>query len=293
VQPPDNIVVSFETVISGAKGRIVRLGGVADTILKRHDYPEPASHAAGQALALIAMLGAPISEGSRLSLQTRTNGPLRFLFADMDSDGRMRATASFDKAVLTSLAGQPITQISPSLFGEGHMALTLEAGPGQDPRQGIVSIDNGTLEQTAEAYFAQSEQLPTFVRLVVAKHYVAGEWAWRAGGLMVQDIKTDSDDDNWNRVRVLASTIEDHELLDPTLAPEALLLRLFHEEGVAAFPPKSLNAHCTCSRAKVEGLLKSFGSEQLSDMKDDNQKISVTCEFCSTTYAFDAADLNE
>ncbi len=285
----DDMVLSFETLASGAKGRLVRLGSVAGTILKRHAYPDPASHAAGQALALVAMLGAPLTGGARMSLQTRTNGPLRFLFADVEGDGRMRATASFNSDVLTSMATASGTQ--QDLFGSGHMALTLERGAGQDPHQGIVAVEGGTLEQAAETYFAQSEQLPTFMRLAVAKHYANGQWSWRAGGLMVQNDRSSGDDEDWNRVRILASTIEDHELLDPLLAPDALLLRLFHEDGVRAFPPKSLTAHCNCSRDKVEGFLKSFGAVQVADLMDENGKISVTCEFCSSVYAFEPAEL--
>jgi molecular chaperone Hsp33 len=285
---PDDIVLSFETIASGAKGRIVRLGSAVDTILKRHAYPDSVSEAAAQALAMIAMLGAPLAASSKLSLQTRTDGPLRFLLADIDGQGHLRATASFDKAKLAV-----DTKVAPqALLGSGHMALTLDRD-GQDPHQGIVAIDGLTLEQSAAAYFEQSEQLPTFLSLAVAKHFSAGQWRWRAGGLMLQTQATTADDEAWNRVNILASTIEDHELLDPTLAPDRLLMRLFHEDGVRVFPAKPLSAHCTCSRAKVEGFLKSFGVEQMADMTDDSGKISVSCEFCSAVYAFEPSELAE
>jgi len=49
--PADDLLLPFQTVQSGVTGRIVRLGSVVDTILSRHAYPEPVSHALGEALA--------------------------------------------------------------------------------------------------------------------------------------------------------------------------------------------------------------------------------------------------
>jgi molecular chaperone Hsp33 len=145
----------------------------------------------------------------------------------------------------------------------------------------------------------------------VARHYLAGEngapgeWHWRAGGLMIQNLAgaggkprapaasesdeqrlAGEDDDDWERVRILAATVEDHELLDPTLSPERLLYRLFHEEGVRALPPAPVEAYCRCSRERVAAFLRTFGAEDLADMREADGGISVTCEFCSATYRF-------
>jgi molecular chaperone Hsp33 len=75
-------------------------------------------------------------------------------------------------------------------------------------------------------------------------------------------------------------------LLDPTLPPDRLLYRLFHEEGVRAFPPATIEAYCRCSRERVEGFLRSFGAKELTDMREPDGSISVTCEFCTKTYRF-------
>ncbi len=176
--------------------------------------------------------------------------------------------------------------------------------------QGIVALDGEGVGDAALSYFRQSEQLPSLIRLAVARHYTAGEngapgrWQWRAGGLMIQHLpsaggtntdleeafesdESDSEeDDDWERTRILASTVEDHELLDPTLAPERLLYRLFHEEGVRAFPAAAIEAYCRCSRERVAAFLKSFGAAELTDMREPDGSISVTCEFCTKTYKF-------
>jgi molecular chaperone Hsp33 len=306
----DDLVLPFRTVKSDVIGRIVRLGSVVDTILSRHAYPEPVSHALGEALTLTAMLGSALKSNARakLILQTKTDGKLDFLVADFEAPGRMRAYASFDKtdAELAAIRGRGDQG---ALLGTGHLAMTIEPGNEQNRYQGIVALARDTLEAAAHTYFRQSEQLPTFLRLAVARHYVPGAengargWRWRAGGLMVQqlpreggerklegeahDLSLEGDDEeNWNRVRHLARTVEDHELLDPMLAPERLLYRLVHEEGVRVVRATALAEACRCSRERIAMYLERFGAAELADLREPDGSIAATCEFCSRKYRF-------
>ncbi len=251
-------MLPFRTVKSDVVGRVIRLGSVVDAILSRHAYPEPVSHALGEALALTGMLGSALKEGAKLILQTKSDGPLDFLVADFEQPGKLRGYANFDKAN-AALAETRDRGDQGALLGKGHLAMTIDPGGGRDSYQGIVALASEPLVTAAHTYFRQSEQLPTFMRLAVARHYGPAEgsgarrWHWRAGGLMIQqlpreggkrelegeahDLSLEGDDDeNWNRARHLAATVEDHELLDPTLSPERLLYRLFHEEGVRVVP---------------------------------------------------------
>jgi molecular chaperone Hsp33 len=163
-----------------------------------------------------------------------------------------------------------------------------------------VPLEGGSLTEAADTYFRQSEQLPTFIRLAVAKHYRAGQaqrpWTWRAGGLLVQKLTREGghapqggfEEEDWMRARSLAETVEDHELLDPLLPPDRLLYHLFHEEQVRAYPAIGLETYCSCSRERVEELLRRFTSEDLKDMVVDGE-VWVTCEFCNSRYRFDPA----
>lgn len=302
----DNLVLGFRTVRSSIMGRLVRLGSVADDILRRHDYPAPVIEVLGQALVLSALLGAPLSEGARLILQTKTDGPLRFLVVNYESPGRLRGYASADADRIARMAAGG--DVDPAaLLGSGLLAMTVDKGGDRDRYQGIVQMQGDSLAASALTYFRQSEQLPTYLRLAVARQYVAGGpgdgWHWRAGGLLVQHLSPlggtppqqpgedepmlGEDDDHWQRVRLLASTVEDHELLDPTLSPDALLWRLFHEEGVVrAVEPTHLEEYCRCSRDRVQTILQSFGADELSDMLEADGKVAVTCEFCRSQYRF-------
>lgn len=312
----DDLVLPFQTERSRVLGRLVRMGPMVDAILSRHDYPLPVSEALGQALALTAMLGTTLKFEGRLILQTSSDGPLRLVVVNFETPGQMRGYAGHDADRVAAMLSKGEKVSQGELIGRGHLAMTIDPGGDMDRYQGIVPLEGNSLGAAALAYFRQSEQLPTFLRLAVARHFVPGSkgepvaWRWRAGGLLVQHLPgeggaprppaeseadeqrlTGEDDDEWNRVRILAASVEDHELLDPTLAPESLLYRLFHEEGVRVFPARPLTEFCRCSRDRVLAFLKSFGAMELEDMREPDGMIGVTCEFCSTRYRFAPAEI--
>lgn len=308
-KPRDDLVLPFHLVESGLNGRLVRLGPALDTILTRHDYPEPVSHALGDALALTALFATGLKfdashADGRFILQTKTDGPLGFLVVHFDRPGQMRGYASVKDERRGEIPPKGRGAQGP-LIGNGHLAMTVDPGGDLDSYQGIVPLAGETLLAAVHTYFRQSEQLPTFIRLAVARHYAAGQWTWRAGGLMLQyipkaggGVRSDVDgeehdaslagegDEDWQRVRLLAATVEDHELLDPTIAPERLIYRLFHEEGVRVLPDVALAAECRCSAERIRLFLKRFGRDELADMREADGKIRITCEFCSRDYRF-------
>lgn len=315
--PADDAVITFRTARSGITGRLVRLGSAADGILARHNAPEWVSVQLGEALALAALLGSALPGEGKIILQTRTDGLVRFIVADYDAPGKLRGYVRFDKEKIAERVAAGGRIELQTLLGNGHLAITIDEGPSRERYQGIVALDGGSLAEGATHYFERSEDLPTLVRLAVARHFKSGhetdgsQWHWRAGGIMLQhklgthaggksggladraagSSGTRPDDEDWVRVRTLAETIEDHELLDPLLTPERLLLRLFHEEGVIVQRARPLSAHCRCSRERVISVLKSFAPDEFADMRDEAGHISATCEFCATTYVFDPSEL--
>ncbi len=302
----DDVIVPFRTEASGISGRLVRLGPAVDDILKRHDHAHDAvAEVLGEAVALTALLGSALKFNGKLILQTRSEGPLGFFVTNYQVPGQLRGYASF-YADRVPEGAQPPTDHG-ELLGKGHLALTIDPGAEMDRYQGIVSLDATPLSDAALTYFRQSEQLPTFIKLAVAKHQSGGdsEWRWRAAGLMVQHVSPEGgkpppedapddfllgdDDDDWQRVAILAATVEDHELLDPTLTPERLLYRLFHEEGVRVMEDQPLVSYCQCSDERVRGLIETFSPEQVDEMRDENGDVVVTCEFCKRSYVVDRA----
>jgi molecular chaperone Hsp33 len=305
VIPTDDVVVAFRTQNSNIRGRLVRLGATLDAIVAPHAMPDLAGRALSEALALAALCGSALPQGGNLNLLTRSDGAVSILVADYAASGRLRGYARYDAAKLAAFAQSATRQ--DTALGNGHLAITLDSGPGEERYQGVLAFENAPLSSTVAAYFQQRESLPTFIRTAVAEHYVAPRqaqqsetcWHRRAGGLMVQSLGASLDehgeeqDDDWKRVEMLAATVEDLELLDPSLTVERLLLRLFHEEAVAVERIIPLSAFCRCSREKVENVLLAFGANELTDMRDDNGQIVVTCEFCTARYVFSLDELRE
>lgn len=296
----DDYVLPFQIESSGARGRLVRMGPAISAILSQHAYPEAVSNLLGEAMTLTAMLGAALKIDGKLILQTSSEGPVSFLVAHYYAPGNIRGYASFNEA-----AFEAAMEGNGKLLGDGHLAMTIDQGPDMERYQGIVPLEGGNISGAADLYFRQSEQLPTFIKIAVARQYEGGKdnkpgsWSWRAGGLMVQKLTNEGGaprsnghdaDDAWTRAQLLAATVEDHELLDATLEPERLLYRLFHEERVRAFDATPISAFCQCSQERVEQMLSSFSPGEIEDMTEDGQ-VRVTCEFCNSRYAFDAEAL--
>jgi molecular chaperone Hsp33 len=294
--PQDDLILPFQAEQADVVGRLVKLGPTVDTILSRHDYPEAVSKMLGEAVALTALLGAALKFEGKFIFQASTDGPVDLLVADYQVPGGLRGYARFSPERLAALPPDG------RLLGEGHLAMTIDRGVETERYQGVVPLEGESLTEAADTYFRQSEQLPTFIKLAVARHYRAGSggrpWTWRAGGLLVQKLTREGGrsgtreaafaEEDWTRAKALAETVEDHELLDPMLPPDRLLYRLFHEEQVRAFRAIALENYCSCSRARVEELLRRFSAEDLAEMVVDGE-VWVTCEFCNSRYQFDPA----
>lgn len=307
--PRDNLLLPFEIRPLGIRGRLVRLGSVVDDILGRHDYPHAVSTLLAEAVALTALLGSTLKIDGKFILQTKTDGPVDMLVADYVSPGKVRGYARFSRSRVESEGGES----DASLLGKGYLAMTIDPGAGMERYQGIVPLMAEDLTAAAHTYFERSEQIPTRIRLAAGPLLQRGEKAehWRAGAVMVQHLPRsggsgpltvrsgddrqgrddeDGENDDWVRARLLLDTAEAHELLDPHLPPERLLHRLYHEEGVTAYPSTSLTRYCSCSRAGILDMLSRFPAEDRAGMVREGE-IGVTCEFCSTLYRIDPAEL--
>ena len=312
----DDTVMPFEVAPLDLRGRVVRLGPLIDQILARHAYPDPVAKLLGEAVVLTVMLGTALKIDGRFILQTQSDGPVRMLVVDFTAPDKIRACARFDKdrvaaAIADGKAG------AGALLGKGHLAMTIDQGPDMSRYQGLVALEGGSLEDAAHEYFLRSEQIPTRVRLAVAEEFSAANGGakhrWRAGGILLQFLPksperarvadlhpgdapegtvthTVPEDDAWVEGRALIETVEDVELVDPSLSSERLVYRLFHERGVRVFRATELRGECSCSRDNVEAMLKSFSQDDRDHMVE-NGVISVTCEFCSANYEFAPAEV--
>ena len=220
---------------------------------------------------------------------------MAYVVADYDTTGGLRGYCRFDADRLAALGeARPGAQ---ALLGKGVFIMTIDPIGAKDRYQGVTAIEGDTLALSAAEYFAQSEQVPTQVKLAVGQVHDAEGLRWRAGGMMIQNIAEDqargSTEDAWERAQALFATLGEDELLDPLVSPETLLFRLFHEDGVRLFPAKALTAFCRCSDDRVTGMLRSFPKEDVAGMVEADGRIHVTCEYCSREYALEPDAVSE
>jgi molecular chaperone Hsp33 len=285
---PDDLVAAFQIEGQPVRGRIVRLGAAVDDILGRHDYPEPVANLLGEACALAALVGSALKFEGRLIVQAQGDGPVQYVVVDYDTTGALRGYCRFDAERVAEVSQGFARPGARTLLGQGVFIMTIDPIGAKDRYQGVTAIEGETLALCAEQYFAQSEQVPTRVRLAVGELTDAAGKGWRAGGAMIQNVAEDeargSTRDAWEKAEALFSTLAEDELVDPQIPPETLLYRLFHEDGVRMFEAKPLKAFCRCSDDSVRGMLRSFPAEERADMVEPDGHIHVTCEYCSRRY---------
>ncbi|SEW42906.1 molecular chaperone Hsp33 [Cognatiyoonia koreensis] len=308
----DDTVLPFQLDRSDIRGRVARLDGVLESVLKQHDYPPMIEGLVAEMALLTALIGQSVKTHWKLSLQVRGSGPARLIATDYygpTKDGapaRIRAYASYDDNKLDHSA-DPFSQI-----GQGYFAILIDQGEHMAPYQGVTPIAGGSLSSCAETYFAQSEQLPTRFALTYGRNQQPGEPVqWRAGGIMLQhmpkasplmqqqdgpsgddgllnaaDILDEDEGENWIRANALLDTVEQIELIGPTVQPTELLVRLFHEEAPRVYDAQPIKFGCTCSEARVRQSLSIYSAKDIGTMTKDDGTVTADCQFCGAHYVF-------
>ncbi|MEQ1542709.1 MAG: Hsp33 family molecular chaperone HslO [Novosphingobium sp.] len=286
-------VLRLTIPLRSARGRVVRLGPVLETILSAHAYPAPIKHLLAEALVVAALIGSLIKDDEgQLTMQAQTeSGVVDLLVCDYRG-GELRGYVRFDAERLAGLGANPSLY---ALFGRGYLAMTFDLATTGQRYQGIVPLEGGSLAEACQSYFAQSEQVPTLIRVGVR----ADGQGCVAGGLLVQHLAEGEegrerlhvqlDHPEWDHIAALAGSIRHEELVDPDLSLEALVWRLFHEEGevrVEAGGP--LSRGCRCSVSHYEAVIARFPEADRLDMRDESGLIVVDCAFCSRLFEISA-----
>ena len=305
-----DFVRPFLLEVPGLLGRLVRLGPVVDTVLTRHDYPEPVARLLGEFLALAGTLSSLLKYEGTFTLQTKGDGPVRLMVADVTSDGELRGYAEVDPAGLEIARAAEGGGGAPEVarwLGSGYMAFTVDLAPDGERYQGIVELSGDSLADCVNHYFRQSEQLKTAFKLTARR----GAGGWRAGGLFLQQIPESGgtwtpglpdepkeivlgsgEEDDWRRALAFMASCSGEELLSETLPADDLLYRLFHEERVRVYRVRPLSLGCRCSRARLETVLRSLPPDEVREMTVDGEVV-MTCQFCNVDFRFNDAALDD
>ena len=312
----DDTILPFQLDRADIRGRVARLDHCLGEILAQHAYPPEIESLVAEAVLLTALIGQTIKLRWKLSLQIRGDGPARLIATDYfapEGEGapaRIRAWASFDESRI-SAGSEPF-----SLVGKGYFAILIDQGKGTMPYSGMTPIVGSSLADCAATYFAQSEQLPTRFALSFGRSSMPGQGeTWRAGGIMLQhipkasplkrdgeasgqeglwaaaDLLAEAEAENWNRTGHLLESVEEFELIGPTITPTKMLYRLFHQEKPRIFDPQDVQFGCTCSAERVMQSLSIYSDKDIATMTTENGLVTADCQFCGAHYEFDPATL--
>ena len=280
-----------------ARGRIARLGPVVDAILASHDYPPAIEKLLAEALTLTALLGSLLKEPQgQLTLQAQTGGGIVDLLVCDYLGGELRGYVRHDPERLAAASAEPSLK---ELFGEGFLAITFDQPIADERYQGIVPLEGRNLGEAAQSYFAQSEQIPSLVRLAAEKR--DGHWA--AGGLLLQHLPegeegrdrlhTRLDHPDWPHIAILGGSVKPEELTDAELPLDDVIWRLFHDEDeVRTLAAVRLGRGCRCDPDYVRSVIARFPEDEREAMVGDDGLIRVDCAFCSSSFAIEPKELS-
>jgi len=261
------------------RGEIASLNKVWQQMQVNHNYPEIIRRHLGEVVAASVLLSATLKFEGSLTIQASGDGALTLMVVECRNDFGVRAVAKYQEASFSERADEADLK---TLLGDGTLIITIEQAKTKERYQGVVALEGNSIAEFLEAYLARSEQLET--RIFLASDEVA------TAGLLLQQLPgRNEDDDSWDRITHLGSTIKSEELLG--LSAEEILHRLYHEEDVRLFDPESIYFKCSCTREKVTNMLRSISHQEASDIIKEQGNISVDCEFCGKTYQFDEIDI--
>jgi len=261
------------------RGEVVKVGASLDAMLAGHQYPQPVKQLLAELVAATSLLTATLKFEGQIAVQLQGDGPVRFIAVNGNDQQQFRGVARLQQEIQGASFAD--------MIGQGYLLVTIT--PNQGERyQGIIPLVSDSLTATLEAYFNQSEQLPTRLYL----HTDIGAEHSTAAGLLLQVLPVDAEKarEDFAHLELLADTLTREELL--TLAPEESLYRLFHQEVVELFPAQSVQFVCGCSREKSEAAIISLGASVIDECIAEG-KLDISCEYCNTVYHFDSASLQQ
>lgn len=266
-----NEVQSFLLEGRGIRGAVVRLEETWLQVVAQHHYPERVKTLLGEAVAATILLGNGLKDKPQVSIQLQGDGPVKLLVIQCTADLRVRGMVQWRDVG----AAEP-------LLGDGRLSVNLDTGKRNGFFQGIVPIVSHELPACLEAYFRQSEQLPTRLFLFGSDRHVSG--------LMLQLLpEYDDGHEDFVTAALLAANVSAQEIA--TAACETLLPRVFGEFEIRLFRPRTVLHDCRCTPEHLARVARMLGADELESLLIERGQVELTCEFCNREFQYSAEDV--
>lgn len=269
---PADTVTPFGFESLPVRGALIHLSRAWRRMQRDSDYDALVTETLGHAAAATGLIAQSLKFDGSVTLQILGGDALRMLVVQCTSGLDMRGMA----AVAEGYAASDFAQLTRN----AKCAVTVDNGA--RPYQGIVAIGEASLAASLEDYFRRSVQVPSHLALVAD--------AGIAGGLLLQQVPGEViDEDDWTRLRLLAQTLSRGDFAGE--AGLELIGKLFAEDDVRVYEPRSVDFRCGCSAAKTEDVLKMLGEAEARQALAEQGRIEVICEYCGRRRHFDAVDV--
>lgn len=259
------------------RGEVVHLSSTWQQVLRRHDYPPLVRRVLGEFFAASALLSATLKFSGSMVMQARSSGPIKLMVVECTSDGDMRAVAQWENI--------PDNAPLSDLFGSGRLVITIDPHDSRERYQGIVELSGNSVAEVLEHYLRHSEQLSTNLWLAADRR--------QASGVLLQRLPEQvyDDEDTWQRAVLMTNTLSERDLF--SLSAEKLIRQLYRSDDVRLYRPSAIRFQCSCTRSKVENVLRMLGYDEVQSILAEQQSVRVNCEFCNERYRFDSVDVEQ
>ena len=295
-----DVIIPFRLEKLGLRGRLINLNSTITEIINTHNYHKSVSSLLVQQLALASAFSSMLKIDGTFTLQIKGDGPINLLLSEIDSKGNIRGYAKYDKNKIIENEKFYLDMIKPSidLIGSGTFIWSVDQGPDTEIYQGIVPIEGNTLAECAESYFLKSEQLLTSIKIDLDYQRSKNKDEWNIAGIILQSIPEHSNKhnnnfneksfkDEWLKLNLYLSTIKKKELFDSLINPIDFLYKLFWEDKVWVYSSFYIKSLCRCSSNKIIKFIKSLPNDKIDNIRDENGKVVVKCEYCRKEYLID------
>ncbi len=247
--------------------------------IRRHDAGPTGAAALGRALTGATLLAGLMKDEQSVQLIFEGIGPLGKIVAEAKHNGDCRGYVANPRADVPFKEGQ--IDVVSGIGAAGLLRVSKDIGM-REKYNGVVHLYTSDVAGDIAFYLTESEQTPSTVGIGI--HLLPDGSAAAAGGFLIQTLPPAEE----SLINTLEKSIENQEsivtMLQAGKTPGEILSGIF-----AAIPHKKTGATqlqfaCSCSKERMEQVLHTLSSEDLSYLLKQDNDVEMKCDFCNSSY---------
>jgi len=249
-----------------------------------HDLWPTSAAALGRLLTTSVIMGAMYKGDQELTIRVDGDGPLGGMVSTTNTHGQVRGYVSNPHVFLQDSSWK--LNVGKAV-GNGFIHVTKDLKV-RNMFTSSSAIQSGEIGEDFAYYFTASEQIPSAVGLGVL---VNEDNSVKSSGGFILQLMPGCKKETITKIELAIKNLKPvSEMIENGLTPEDIVNEI--TKGDHQFLEKlDLSYYCTCSKEKFEKGLIAIGTDQLTEILNEDKKAEVHCDFCSTKYIFTEPDL--